>query len=648
VARFIDQLKRTHYCGELRAADEGKEVVLFGWIAHRRDFGSCVFVDLRDREGIVQVVFDPAYAPPADVQRLAGAPDDEPFWTAELAAAAVEVGQSARREWVVGVRGVVVHRGEANVNPRMPSGEVEVRVAEAVVFNRAETPPFSLEEQIDADDEIRLRYRYLDLRRAPLQRLLRLRHRIHQATRQHLSEQGCLELETPMMVKYTVGGARNFLVPSRLQAGKFYALAESPQLFKQLFMVAGFDRYFQIVKCFRDEDLRLDRQPEFTQIDLELSFCNQDDIFGLIEGLMFRVFEQAGVADLRSLYPDGRFPRMSFAESMARYGNDKPDLRYGLEHRDLTEAVLEARGGGVGPWQTLAEQQLSGEVRTGVSEQLVKAMVIPAAANLSRSKLEALEKGLQEIKGFQGLARPKVAADGSWTQAPLAKTISPELRARINTLCDAHEGDIICLQWGRAAVVHAAMAKLRIDVARLMALVPEHGSGGQWKLLWVVNPPLFEWDDAAKGWVAAHHAFTRPVDEHLPLLETDPGRVQCYRYDLVLNGFEIGGGSIRLHDPEVQNRVFGVLGIAPDDAREMFGFLLDALRSGAPPHGGIALGMDRLAMLVSDAPNMRDVIPFPKTTQGLDLMSGAPVAVDAKQLAEVHILCNLPSERLPA
>lgn len=637
MARFIDELKRSHSCGQLRIEDIGKEVVLFGWIAHRRDFGSCVFVDLRDREGITQVVFDAAYQP-GDVERLPAPGGTEvPFFSAETAASAYELAQTARREWVIGVRGVVVGRGEGNTNPKLATGDVEVRIVEATVFNQAETPPFSLEDEIDADDEIRLRYRYLDLRRAPLQRMLRARHRMNQATREYLSSEGYLELETPMMVKYTVGGARNFIVPSRLSPGKFFALAESPQLYKQLFMVAGFDRYFQIVKCFRDEDLRLDRQPEFTQIDIEMSFCNQEDVFRIVEGLMFRIFEQASSVNLRELYPDGSFPRMSFAESLARFGNDKPDLRFGLELRDLTDQVIEAGGGGIPMLAELASKFADGTYRREVPEEIVKALVIPAKAKLSRSKLDGLDKSLREIKGFRGLARAKVAADGSWTQSPLAKHVTAEFRAELNAACAAEEGDVLCLQWGPPSVVDPAMAKLRLEVGRMMGLIPPHGSGGQWKFLWVVNPPLFERDEEEDRWVAAHHAFTRPVDEHVPLLETDPARVQCYRYDLVLNGFEIAGGSIRLHDPAVQRRVFEVLGLGDADAREMFGFLLDALQSGAPPHGGIAVGMDRLAMLVTDAPNMRDVIPFPKTTQGLDLMAGAPVEVDPKQLSDVCI-----------
>jgi aspartyl-tRNA synthetase len=627
VSRFIDELKRTHRCGELRASDIGKEVVLFGWVESRRDHGGCVFIDLRDREGIAQLVFDPSRSTGPEAHHLA---------------------EQMRGEWVIGIRGVVVSRG-ANKNPKLPTGDVEVIVAEAAVFNKAETPPFEIAPDIDTREEIRLQYRYLDLRRQPLQRMLKLRHEINRATRNYLSDQGCLELETPFLVKYTPGGARNFLVPSRLSPGKFYALAESPQLYKQLFMVAGFDRYFQIVKCFRDEDLRLDRQPEFTQIDVELSFANQDDVFGLIEGLVFAVFDACRKSafaassktalgqDLHELFPDGRFPRLAFAESMARYGNDKPDLRFGLEHTDLTDLIIEHGGGGVSFWAEIADKFKSGQYRREVPAEIVKALVIPASANLSRPQTEELERGLREIKGFRGLARAKVGEGGAWTQSPLAKSITDDLRLKLNEVLGAKPGDILCFQFGKTSIVHTVMAKLRLDVAKKIGLIPEYGHGGAWRFLWVTNPPLFEHDEETGRWAAAHHAFTRPIDEHVDLLESDPARVECYRYDLVLNGFELGGGSIRLHDPGVQARVFKTLGIDEADARDKFGFLLDALRSGAPPHGGIALGMDRLAMLLSGAANLRDVIPFPKTNQGTDQMTGAPVPVDPAQLAELHV-----------
>jgi len=625
VARFIDELKRTHRCGDLRASDIGKEVVLFGWVASRRDHGNIIFVDLRDRDGLTQIVFDP-----------------------EAAKEAHDLAEAVRPEWVIGVRGAVRSRGEqyskkegkmvSAKNPKLATGEIEIVVLEAAIFNRAETPPFELTDEIDTREEIRLTHRYVDLRRAPLQRTLRLRHEINRATRNFLSDAGCLELETPFLVKYTPGGARNFLVPSRLSQGKFYALAESPQLYKQLFMVAGFDRYFQIVKCFRDEDLRLDRQPEFTQIDVEMSFVNQDDVFRLIEGLVFAVFEAALGVDLATIYPDGRFPQLPFWESMRRFGNDKPDLRFGLEHVDLTQAIIDLDGGGVPFWEEIArDPAVTGAKEEHLRPKILKALVIPASANVSRPQLEELERGLKEIKGFKGLARAKIAEDGAWTQSPLSKSITPAARARINEACGAKPGDVICFQFGKDSVVHTVMAKLRVDVAKRMGLIPEYGHGGKWKLLWVTHPPLFEHDEDSGRWAAAHHAFTRPLDEHIQYLESDPARVECYRYDLVLNGFEIGGGSIRLHDPEVQQKVFATLGIGEADAREKFGFLLDALRSGAPPHGGIAIGMDRLTMLVTGAPTLRDVIPFPKTNQGTDQMTGAPVLVDAPQLAELAI-----------
>ncbi len=622
--RFIDDLKRTHRCGDLRESDIGKEVVLFGWVDSRRDHGSLIFIDLRDRTGITQVVFDPDISKDSHV-----------------------LAEAMRGEWVVGIRGKVRSRGEqfskkegklvSAANPHLATGKVEIEVLEATIFNKAETPPFEVSDTSDTREEIRLQYRYIDLRRAPLQKALRLRHEINRTTRNYLSDQGCLELETPFLVKYTPGGARNFLVPARMSEGKFFALAESPQLYKQLFMVAGFDRYFQIVKCFRDEDLRVDRQPEFTQIDVELSFTNQDEIFRLMEGLVFGIWKAALGIDLKELYPSGQFPELPFSEAMDKYGSDKPDLRFGLEHVDLTNLMIELGGGGVPFWTEIVEKFTSGKLRRDVPPEIFKALVIPAAANLSRPQTEELEKGLRDIKGFRGLARAKVAEDGSWTQSPLSKSVTDDARKRINDAVGAKPGDIICFQFGKTSLVHTVMARLRSDVAKKMGLIPEFGHGGKWNFLWVVNPPLFEQDEETGRWAAAHHAFTRPVDEHIELLETDPARVSCYRYDLVLNGFEIGGGSVRLHDPDVQQRVFKVLGIEEAAAKQMFGFLLDALRSGAPPHGGIAIGMDRLAMLLSGAQTLRDVIPFPKTNQATDLLTGAPVAVDPAQLAELHI-----------
>jgi aspartyl-tRNA synthetase len=620
MARFIDELKRTHDCGALRAAQEGATVVLFGWVATYRDHGSCVFVDLRDREGMTQIVFDP---------ELGG--------HGELPARAHALARALRSEWVIGVRGVVKSRG-SNHNPKLSTGEVEVHAVEVTVFNKSDTPPFEIADAIDTGEEKRLQYRYLDLRRPPLQKALRTRHRINQVVRRYFDEHGFLELETPIMVKYTPGGARNFLVPSRMHAGKFYALAESPQLFKQLYMVAGFERYFQIVKCFRDEALRLDRQPEFTQIDVEMSFVNQDDVFRAIEGLVFRVWREVLGVDLHALYPGGRFPQLPFEESMGKYGNDKPDLRFGLAHTDLTDVVVEHGGGGVPFWKPIADKFISGQYRRDLPAEIVKALRIPAelAGTLSRTEVDKLEEFVKGM-GARGLARAKIDAEGHWVQSPLAKTVTPEMRAAVNARTGAKDGDLLFFQFGREAVVQTVMANLRLHLAKRFALIPESGHGGHWNFLWVVNPPLFEYDDESKRWVAAHHAFTRPHDDCVALLDTDPGKVLCWRYDLVLNGFEIGGGSIRLHDPEVQAKVFRSLGISDEEAKSKFGFLLEALHLGAPPHGGIAIGMDRLAMLLSGAESLRDVIPFPKTQKGTDLMTDAPSGVSPEQLVELHV-----------
>ncbi len=620
MARFIDELKRTHHNAALRGADVGQEVVLFGWVASYRDHGGCVFVDLRDREGITQLVFDP------NLSGHGEAPKD-----------AYARGQALRTEWVIGVRGVVVSRGK-NVNPKMVTGEVEIHVIELGVFNKAETPPFEIADTIETGEEKRLQYRYLDLRRAPLQKTLRVRHRINQTVRRYFDDKGFLELETPFMVKYTPGGARNFLVPSRLNPGKFYALAESPQLFKQLYMVAGFDRYFQIVKCFRDEDLRVDRQPEFTQIDVEMSFVSQDDIFRMMEGLVCTIWKTVLGLDLSEKYPGGRFPELPFAESMEKYGNDKPDLRFGLEHTDVTDLVIEHAGGGVPFWKEIGDKFTSGQYRRDLPAEIVKAMRIPAehASKLSRAELDKLEDFVKGM-GARGLARAKVDATGMWTQSPLAKMLLEDLRVALNAKIGAKEGDLLFFQFGKEAVVHTVMANLRIHLGKKLGLIPEFGHGGTFNFLWVVNPPLFEYDDEKKTWAAAHHAFTRPHDDCVALLDKDPGKVLCYRYDLVLNGFEIGGGSIRLHDPEVQAKVFEALGIGLEEARQKFGFLLDALKFGAPPHGGIAVGMDRLAMLLSGAESLRDVIPFPKTQRGTDLMTDAPNVVMPEQLAELRV-----------
>ncbi len=611
MARFIDELKRTHRCGELRENHIEDEVVLFGWVQNRRDHGGCIFIDLRDRTGLVQVVFDPS--------------EDQTSF---------ELADAARPEWVLGIRGKVRDRGEMR-NDRMDTGAIEVVAIEATVFNKSKTPPFEIEDDIDTGEDKRLEYRYLDLRRPVVQKSILARSRLMGAVRTHFHGEDFVEVETPFMLKYTPGGARNFLVPARLHPGSFYALAESPQLFKQLLMVAGYDRYFQIVKCFRDEDPRIDRQPEFTQIDVEMSFVSEDDIFGTIERMLMRCFADVAGIDLAEKYPDG-FPRMTFEESMRRFGNDKPDMRFGLEHIDLTELVCEHEGCGISFFGGIAQKFNSGEYRKDLPEEIVKALVIPASANMSRADGDKLEKYVKSM-GAGGLARAKVGEDGAWTQSPLTKMVTDEARLAINAACDAKPGDILCFQFGPTDRVHTVMANLRVHIAKKLGLIPDSGSGGDWNLLWIVDPPLFERGEDGKGWVAAHHPFTRPHDECLSLLETDPGKVLCHRYDVVLNGFEIGGGSIRLHDPEVQSRVFKAIDISDQEASEKFGFLLEALQHGAPPHGGIAMGLDRLAMLLTEGETIRDVIAFPKTQKGNDVMTGAPAPVDAEQLAELHV-----------
>jgi aspartyl-tRNA synthetase len=543
-----------------------------------------------------------------------------------------KVAEHARLEWVLGVRGLVLTR-DLTADPDLDTGQIEVHIIEACVFNRSDALPVNLNDKLPAREELRMKYRYLDLRRAQMQHNLSIRHSLYQTTRTCLSSQGFLELDTPVLVRYTPGGARNFLVPSRQHHGKFFALAESPQLFKQLLMVSGFDRYFQIVKCFRDEDLRLDRQPEFSQIDIEMSFVNEDDVFRIVEELIFALWKDALGIDLLKLYPTGRFPRMSYRESILSYGNDKPDLRFELPHVDLTELVVAHGGGGVPFWEAMS-QKTDSNVH---SREIIKCMLIPSTANFSRAELDDLEVFVKGM-GAPGLARARIGEEGQWTQSPLTKMITPELRLAINEAVGARTGDLLCFQFGRAAMVHTVLANLRIYVAKKMRLIPPHGHAGQWQFLWVVDPPLFEYDEASRSWVPAHHAFTQPREDDIKYLRESPGKVRCNRYDLVLNGFEIGGGSIRIHDPRLQREVFDALGIVRDEAEEKFGFLLEALSYGAPPHGGIALGMDRLAMLITDADSIRDVIPFPKTQNCTDLLTHAPSGIAADQLRELGIL----------
>jgi aspartyl-tRNA synthetase len=597
---FLVESKRTHRCGELRAADVGNaNVVLMGWVATRRDHGGRVFIDLRDRTGIVQVVFGP-----------------------DVDAAAHALAGELRSEFCIGVAGRVISRGD-NVNAKLPTGEIEVEATRLHIFSRSETPPFEVSDDTEAGESVRLKYRYLDLRRPALQKNFLVRSQLYRATRDYFYENDFSELETPFMVKYTPGGARNFLVPSRLNPGEFYALAESPQIFKQLFMVAGFDRYFQIVRCFRDEDLRLDRQPEFTQIDVEMSFVTEEDVYRIMEGLIGRIWK-----DVLGVTLPMPFARLSYDDAMARYGVDKPDLRFGLPLTDLTETLKPLHGGGVPLFAGALEQN-----------GIIKALRLPAAnaGALSRTEADKLE---EFVKGFgaRGLARAKVADGPSgeleWTQSPLAKSVTKEARAAVNAAVGATPGDYLFFQFGRAKLVNAVLGGLRLHLGHKLGLIDEKQT---WNFCWVTHFPLFDHDEEKKTYVAAHHPFTAPRAEDVALLETDPGKVKARAYDLVLNGNEIAGGSLRIYQHDVQQKVFAALGLTDADFRAKFGFLLDAFKYGPPPHGGIAFGLDRLAMLLCGADSLRDVIAFPKTQKGTDLMTDAPTPVSDVQLEELHV-----------
>ncbi len=583
---------RTHMCGALRAEHVGHSVVLMGWVGRQRDKGGVVFIDVRDREGTVQVVVD--------------ASDD-----ANVHAEASRL----RTEYVVGIEGTVRSRGDM-VNAELATGEIEVVARKIEVFNPSKTPPFEIRDDVDTFEDKRLQYRYLDLRRPSLQKNLMLRSRLTQAARQSLSELGFLELETPFMVKYTPGGARNFLVPSRLNPGSFYALAESPQLFKQLFMIAGYDRYFQITRCFRDEDLRLDRQPEFTQIDLELSFGQERDVQSVMETVMREMFRVGLGIELSE-----SFPCMSYDEAMERYGSDKPDTRFGLEHTIITDVVAAHEGGGHPLFKSTID-----------AKQMIKALRVPNAYPLSRAEIDKLEAEAKGV-GAPGMGRAKVAKDRTWTQSPFSKGLDSACQIAISEATGAEEGDVLLMQFGTPKKVHMVLNHLRLHLAEKFQMIPT----SKWSILWITEFPLFEHDEESDRYVAAHHPFTSPREEDVDRLATDPGACRARAYDLVLNGYEIAGGSVRIHRSDVQAKVFDALSIGPEEQRAKFGFLLDALSYGAPPHAGIAAGMDRIAMVLAGASSLRDVIPFPKTSRGLDLMSGAPTPIAPQQCADLAI-----------
>jgi aspartyl-tRNA synthetase len=589
-------LRRTHAAGEITPELVGQEVILSGWVQSRRDHGGVVFVDLRDRGGRVQIVFKPDSAP--ECHERAG---------------------QLRSEYVILVRGIVQQRSPETVNPKIPTGEVEVIAQEIRLLNRATPPPFLIEDETDADESTRLRHRIHDLRRDPLQRALRLRHKLYQAVRGSLSEQEFLEIETPILSKSTPEGARDFLVPSRLQAGSFYALPQSPQIMKQLLMVAGFDRYFQIARCFRDEDQRADRQLEFTQVDLELSFVGIEEVLAVLEEVM-----SVGCSAAAGVELERPFRRISYREAIDRYGSDRPDTRILLELVDLSD--------------TFAKSEFRAFRSVVDRGGIVKCLPIHDASELSRGQIDRLESFVKKELGGKGLAWIRVDAKGDW-QSPIAKFLSDEERASIAERTEAKPGSVLFFQADEPARANAVLSRLRTDLGESLGRT----DGRVWDVLFVVDFPLFERDDEG-GLTYVHQPFVAPVDEDLALLETDAASVRGTHYDVVLNGVELGSGSLRNHRSDVQRRIFELMGYSKQETEERFGFLLNALDAGAPPHGGFAFGFDRWAMVLAGVDSLRDVIAFPKTQRGQDLLMGAPTPVDTAQLDELHVRIRKPRD----
>jgi len=580
--------KRTHKCGDLTKADSGKAVSLSGWVQRRRDHGGVIFIDLRDRYGLTQVVFNPTIN--KEVHKQA---------------------DRLRSEYVIAVKGKVASRPAGMTNPSMKTGEIEIMVSELEIYNPSKSPPFLVEDETDAGEAIRYKYRYLDLRRPALQHNLILRHKVAQIVRNFLSKEGFLELETPFLMKSTPEGARDYLVPSRISPGHFYALPQSPQIFKQLFMISGYDRYFQIVRCFRDEDLRADRQPEFTQIDIEMSFIDHEDVMALSEAMMVEIFEKALGRKIKT-----PFPRLTYEEAMRRYGVDKPDIRFDLELKDITDIAKEVEF-----------KVFSFAAKEG---GLVKSLCIPQA-DLSRKDFDDLTKFVG-IYGAKGLAWAKIEK-GEW-KSPIAKYFKPEQIKKINAVLDAKDGDaVVFVADTDPNVVNASLGNLRVHLGKKLNLINTKIDA----FCWVYDFPLCEFNKDENRWVSKHHPFTAPKKEHIDLMMKDLSKVSSDAYDLVLNGTEIAGGSIRIHQQELQSRVFKALKISDKEAQEKFGFLLEALQFGAPPHGGIAYGFDRLIAIMCGSESIRDVIAFPKSQRAICLMSEAPGTVDPKQLKELHI-----------
>lgn len=584
----LADFERTHSCGTITEQQADREVVLCGWVARRRDHGGLIFVDLRDRSGIVQVVFSSAMG-------------EQAFTKAE----------SLRTEFVIAVKGVVKLRAADTVNSNMPTGHIEIDCRELRILNKAKTPPFYIQDNIDVDETLRLKYRYLDLRRPEMQRNLMLRHRVTKVMRDFLDRSGFIEIETPMLTKSSPEGARDYLVPSRVNPGKFFALPQSPQLFKQILMVAGMEKYFQIVRCFRDEDLRADRQPEFTQLDIEMSFIDREEILNMMEALTAEMFKQSIGADIPL-----PFKRLSYDEAMDRYGSDKPDIRFGMELVDISPAV---KGSDFKVFETVLE-----------SGGQVKAINVKGYSHIPRRELDGLVEYVS-VYGAKGLAWICHTAEG--IKSPIAKFFPEDMLKAITAATNAETGDLILIIADKPNVVAQALGQLRLEMGRRLNLIDPD----QLAFLWVVDFPMFEYDETDKRWTAMHHPFTSPRDEDIVYLDSDPGRIKAKAYDMVLNGTEIGGGSIRIYNRELQEKVFQTIGISDEEAKAKFGYLLDAFEYGTPPHGGIAFGLDRLIMLMAKRSSIRDVIAFPKTQSATDIMTQAPSEVAPEQLKELHI-----------